>query len=284
MIQVLNAEADLCPTIRSCSRVERGRSGGAGLRTGMVRYLSKRKLSDSGLSASRGPRAQGVDSPTPLLDRPLDGVSSRGLTAPIPSSDDASTPGILRRVAAGDGRAMEECVREFGGLVWNLVSRRVSDRMAAEDLTQEIFTEIWKSAGRFDPAKGSEATFVGLIARRRALDWLRKMERQPDFQPLPDDMDAYLPASDTAEESQYDTEQVREAVAGLPEETKALFSLHFDQGMSHDEIARTTGMALGSVKTRLRRGLIQARANLQRLMGRGPAVSPVSPAFGDSVT
>jgi RNA polymerase sigma-70 factor (ECF subfamily) len=187
-------------------------------------------------------------------------------------------------VAAGDGRAMEECVREFGGLIWNLVLRRVNDHSAAEDLTQEIFTEVWKSAGRFDPSKGSEATFVGMIARRRAVDWLRKMERQPDLQPLPDDIDAFMPAAGGADDSSYDIEQVRQAVAGLPEETKVLFSLHFDQGMSHDEIARSTGMALGSVKTRLRRGLLQARENLQRLIGRGPTLSSVSSAMGDPVT
>jgi RNA polymerase sigma-70 factor (ECF subfamily) len=220
----------------------------------------------------------------PFLDRSADGVSSRGLTDHSPSMDAVSSPCILQRVAAGDGRAMEECVREFGGLIWNLVLRRVKDHSTAEDLTQEIFTEVWKSAGRYDPAKGSESTFVGLIARRRAVDWLRKMERQPDLQPLPDDLDSYMPAASDAAEVGHDFEQVRQAVAGLPEETKVLFSLHFDQGMSHDEIARSTGMALGSVKTRLRRGLVQARGNLQRLMGRGPSLSSVSSAMGDPVT
>jgi RNA polymerase sigma-70 factor (ECF subfamily) len=175
---------------------------------------------------------------------------------------------------------MEDCIREFGGLVWTLVSRRVADPTTAEDLTQEIFTEIWKSSSRFDPSKGSEATFVGLIARRRALDWIRKKERQPDFQPLPDDLDARMPQSVEPGESSYDIEQVRQAVDGLPEETRKLFSLHFDQGMSHDEIARNTGMALGSVKTRLRRGLIEARSNLRRLLSR-PAAST---AVGDPTT
>lgn len=242
-----------------------------GLQPGMLRYLASRHLQ------ARMARDHGSGVP---LDRSQAGVRSPGLSEANHNTGSPGGPTILQRVAAGEQRAMEECIREFGGLVWTLISKRIADRTSAEDLTQEVFTEIWKSSGRFDPAKGSEATFVGLIARRRALDWLRRQERQPDLQPLPDDLDARIPQEEAAADTPYDIEQVRKAVADLPEETRMLFSLHFDQGLSHHEIARDTGMALGSVKTRLRRGLIEARSNLRRLLGR----DSTTPSVGGPVT
>ena len=77
---------------------------------------------------------------------------------------------VLPSVAAGDRSAMESCLQRYEGLVWSLARRMLGESSEAEDAVQEIFIELWRSAGRFDPDEGSEATFVATIARRRLVD------------------------------------------------------------------------------------------------------------------
>jgi RNA polymerase sigma-70 factor (ECF subfamily) len=94
---------------------------------------------------------------------------------------DLTTPDlILPRLAAGDARAMRECIDRYGNLVWGIVRRSIKDTTEAEDLVQEIFTEIWKKAAFFDARVASEITYIGLIARRRSIDYLRRQGRQPE--------------------------------------------------------------------------------------------------------
>lgn len=178
-------------------------------------------------------------------------------------STTTTSAGLLAEVARGDSRAMERCIEVHGPLVWGVVLRRVRDHSAAEDLTQEIFTEIWKFAGRHDPAVASEAGFIAMIARRRAIDWTRKQQRLPQMESLVASEE--LVAVSDGPGDGVDSEILWQALAPLPDETRRLFTLHFEQGMTHSEIAETTGLPLGSVKTRLRRGLIEARSLLQRL-------------------
>jgi RNA polymerase sigma factor (sigma-70 family) len=159
---------------------------------------------------------------------------------------------------------MDECITRYGGIVWAIARRYIKDTSEAEDLVQEVFTEIWKKAASYDPAVASESTFVGLIARRRAIDFLRRLGRRPDFEPL--DAAESLPEP-TAEASSVtcDPEMVRSSLATLPEDTRQLFHLFFDDGFTHPEIAEKTGLPLGTVKTRLRRGLITLRDQLKRV-------------------
>jgi RNA polymerase sigma factor (sigma-70 family) len=186
--------------------------------------------------------------------------STKSLTASSLTTDDE----ILRRVAAGDPRAMDLCVTRFGGIVWSIARRYIKNQSEAEDLVQEVFIEIWKKAGSFNPSVASETTFVGLIARRRAIDHLRRQGRKPDFEPLSAAESLPLPNHETSSVS-CDPEAVRSSLAEFPAETRQLFDLFFDEGFTHPEIAEKTGLPLGTVKTRLRRGLITLRDQLQRL-------------------
>ena len=86
---------------------------------------------------------------------------------------------VLERIAAGDESAVRECMDQYGGLVWTLARRFSESAADAEDASQEIFLEIWKSAARFDPARGSESVFVTTVARRRLIDRLRARKRRP---------------------------------------------------------------------------------------------------------
>jgi RNA polymerase sigma-70 factor (ECF subfamily) len=182
----------------------------------------------------------------------------------VTTPDSIQQEPILPRLAAGEPRAMNECITRHGGLVWGIVRRSVKDSTAAEDLVQEVFTEIWKKAAFFDPAVASETTFIALVARRRAIDFLRRQGRQPDFEPL--EAAGSIPVSQAPTPSvDCYPEAVKSSVASLPEDTRQLFRLFFEDGYTHPEIAEKTGLPIGTVKTRLRRGLITLREQLRRV-------------------
>lgn len=174
---------------------------------------------------------------------------------------------ILQGVAEGIEHAMEHCITKYGGLVWSIAKRHVRDHSSAEDVVQETFTDLWKSAKRFDPAIATECTFIGMLARRRAIDFARRESRRPKLEPLPDSESIPHASSDASAATRCDGSQVRAALRELPSETQQILALHFDEGMTHPEIAERTGLPLGTVKTRLRRGLMQARDILRRLEG-----------------
>ncbi|MEJ6601292.1 MAG: sigma-70 family RNA polymerase sigma factor [Opitutaceae bacterium] len=170
---------------------------------------------------------------------------------------------ILPRVARREPMAMNDCIAQFGGLVWSIIRRYVQPDSEAEDVVQEAFSELWQKADRFDGSKASAVTFIGMIARRRSIDWLRRKQRRPELQPLPADFDQRIPAS-VAESPRVDLESLHGALQELSDEIRNLLQLHFSQGLTHHEISEQTGLPLGTVKTRLRRGLISLRALMRR--------------------
>lgn len=176
----------------------------------------------------------------------------------------ADTPPILARVAAGDERAVRECVAAFGGMLWTLAQRWSSDAADAEDAVQEIFYEIWKHAARFDPAKASERGFVAMIARRRLIDRARKRQREVTLDAMPEGFDAPDESPDHGEQ----VVGVMEARAVLEQLTplqRRFIERHLLDGRTHEEIAQESSVPLGTVKSHIRRGLLKARA---LLMGR----------------
>lgn len=175
----------------------------------------------------------------------------------------ASQPLILPQVAVGRPRAMNDCIDQYGALVWSIARRFLKQSTEAEDLVQEVFTEVWKKAASFDPELASEAGFIGLIARRRAIDYLRRHGRLPVFESLDAAESMPLPTSQNCS-FRGDPEAIKSSLAKLPQETRELFQLFFENGFTHPEIAEKTGLPLGTVKTRLRRGLVLLRDQFQR--------------------
>jgi len=170
---------------------------------------------------------------------------------------------ILHDVAQGLENAMDHCINQYGGLVWTIAKRYVKNPSSAEDLVQEIFTDLWKSACRYDSKVASESTFIGMLARRRAIDFARKENRQPDFEPLSQTGTYNGEYLITNPNIACKSECIRSAITELSDETKTIFTQYFDQGMTHSEIAKETGFPLGTVKSRLRRGLIEVRNKLR---------------------
>lgn len=178
---------------------------------------------------------------------------------------------LLQRIAAGDGTAVALCLQKYGNLVWSTARRWSASNSDAEDAVQEIFIDVWKCAGSYDPELASEATFVMLIARRRLID--RRRRRQIVTEPLDES------ASDGCVGGDRDPGEFAEmceeaAVASeflseLREDERRVLELSVHEGLSHQEIATLVGMPLGSVKTNIRRGLGRLRDRLTRLTTAG---------------
>lgn len=172
---------------------------------------------------------------------------------------------ILERVASGDPDAFDQCTEQYAGLVWSLARRMCPTRDDAEDAVQEIFLAVWKSASRFDASQGSEVTFVATIARRRLIDRLRKTGRRPAGAQLHEGQATdSSPISDASEMSE-DANRAREALKQLSQEQQRVLQLAIYHSMSHEKIATSTGLPLGTVKAHVRRGLIR----LREILGEG---------------
>jgi RNA polymerase sigma-70 factor (ECF subfamily) len=186
----------------------------------------------------------------------------------------AMSESVLFRVARGDQRAVRECIDEFGGLVWAIARRMTRSRADAEDAVQEIFVDVWRSAGRFDPAQGSEKVFITTIARRRLIDRIRRsrMNAMMDSDEVLEDLRFAQPGNEG--EIRVDAEQAATVVARLRPDQLKVLRMGLLEGMTHSEIARATGMPLGTVKTQMRRGLIQVREWMG--LGAGPRLEPAA--------
>lgn len=173
----------------------------------------------------------------------------------------AETP-ILERIGAGEADALQACIDRYTGLVWSLARRFGLCHADAEDVVQEIFLDIWKSASRFDASKSPEASFVALIARRRLIDWRRR--QRPGREVASTEM-----AADRAEfesnstmapiELEEESARALRALNKLPQEQRQVLRLALGEGWTHREISERRNIPLGTVKTHVRRGLIQIR-------------------------
>ncbi len=166
---------------------------------------------------------------------------------------------ILERIASGDNAAVKECLDKYAGLVWSLARKMLPDKNEAEDAVQEIFIEIWKNAERFDQGQSSETTFVAMIARRRLIDRLRKVTRQPNIDSFEDMVYEPVKAEGVGMQMSVEARQAAEAINTLRPEQRQILELSIVQGYSHQEISDSLKMPLGTVKTHARRGILQVR-------------------------
>jgi RNA polymerase sigma-70 factor (ECF subfamily) len=166
---------------------------------------------------------------------------------------------LMERVRARDADAFEVLYDEYHRLVYGLAFRMLSDQGSAEDLTQAVFLKIWSTPEVF--RGGNFAAWIARVTRNRALDMLRNRASRPEAE-LPEAM----PADDALEDialAHLNAERVRDAMAQLPPEQRQPIELGFFGGITQEEIARRTGVPLGTVKTRTRTGLRKLRNALE---------------------
>lgn len=154
---------------------------------------------------------------------------------------------LVRRVAeAGDEDALSELYERYSALVYGAGVRYLGDRELAEDLVQDVFLSVWRSAGSFDPARASFATWVYRITRNRATDLIRRRRARVRVVGEPF---VETGGDDPAEELSRGFD-VAAALSRLSPPQREVLDLAYFRGMSQSEISRHTGTPLGTVKSR----------------------------------
>ena len=186
---------------------------------------------------------------------------------PVPRAADGEERDLallLAQVARGDHAAFELVYSELAGPVYGMVRHVLRDPAQSEEVAQEVLLEIWRIASRFDPAKGSPAAWALTIAHRRAVDRVRsenassrrEEKAAPDLSEEIDDVADVVAAT-------LDGQRVRRCLDGLTELQRESIKLAYYGGYSYPQVAQLLGVALGTVKTRIRDGLIRMRDCLE---------------------
>lgn len=171
---------------------------------------------------------------------------------------------LLIQISRGDQRAFSEFYDRLAPRVLGLIRRLLLDQAQSEEVMQEVFLEVWQSANRFDPNKGGGFTWIMTMAHARAIDRVRSAQASRnrdtrigirDYNPGYDDV------ADTVE-VRVEHERVEHAMRALSEAQRQAVCLAYYGGLSHSEIAEKTDVPIGTVKTRVRDGMIRLRETL----------------------
>ena len=181
----------------------------------------------------------------------------------VPDGEDVNPDALLLATARGDGEAFAELFDAVAPKVVGVVRRVVRDPSLSEEVAQEVMTEVWRKAKRFDPDRGSALTWIMTIAHRRAVDRVRSTQAARDrderegrkrVRPFDATSEAVVMADERAE--------VMEALDSLTELQREAIELAYYEGHTYREVAELLDAPLGTVKTRMRDGLIRLRDTL----------------------
>jgi len=173
---------------------------------------------------------------------------------------------LIQRMASKDATALDAFYKRYNRYAFGLVLRIVGSREDAEDVLTEVFWQVWQQSGKYDSTRGKPVAWLLTIARTRAIDRLRSAGRhQNQTDELDEQRDA--PPATAGEVDPFvlrDTQAaVQDALQTLPEQQRIPLEMAYFQGMSHTEIAAALGQPLGTVKDRIRNGMLHLRKRLR---------------------
>lgn len=188
--------------------------------------------------------------------------------APPPDDREIVDAQLLRRVAQGDRDAFAKLYDRFAGPLYGVALRIVHEPAEAQDIVHDAFVTVWEKCASFDTSRGSAFSWAVTLVRNRAIDRLRMRRRRSELlaESAPSDLGLggnHASAADTAASGD-EARAVRAAVAALPAEQQHALELAFFGGLTQEEIAQKLREPLGTVKARIRRGLLKLRDSLAR--------------------
>ena len=184
--------------------------------------------------------------------------------SPEPLDDES----LIRLIIKGQSTALGHLYDRYGRLVFSLAYQVIGDPASAEEITQEVFLQIWNKAGTYQSEQGKVVTWLISVARHRAIDALRRKGARPEGHQAElngdDETDLVDP---TGVEDQVELSQrsraVRKAIATLPRDQQIALNMAYFKGMTHQEVADAIGEPLGTIKTRVRLAMLKLRQLLQ---------------------
>jgi RNA polymerase sigma-70 factor (ECF subfamily) len=168
---------------------------------------------------------------------------------------------LVSAIRSGDEQAMARLYERYSSIVYSVALRVLGNAEAAEDVLQEVFMQIWRTPDLFDATRGSLPGWLAVITRNRAIDSLRK--RRPEAN-ISDVVVCVEPDLVGGADRGRALATIRGALGGMPPPQRSALEMAFFEGLSHNEIAEKTGEPLGTIKTRIRAGLVTLRKALKR--------------------
>ena len=189
------------------------------------------------------------------------GPQRPGAVPVVPRPERAEIDGLLRAVGRGDDAAFARLYDLLSPRVFGLARRVLRDPAQAEEMAQEVLIEVWRSAGRFDPERGSGLSWVLTIAHRRTVDRVRSEQASTDRERRVAETSVHIPYDEVADQvdSRLERQQVRRCLDGLTELQREAITMAYYGGRTYREVAEKLEIALPTVKTRMRDGLIRLR-------------------------
>ena len=183
---------------------------------------------------------------------------------PDPAQQLEAEIALLRRVAQGDRRAFEELYDRFSGVLFSTAYRVLNNQEAAEDVLQDVFIQIWEKAPLYDPTRGKPMTWAVTLTRNKAIDRLRSTVRrnrlQDDVQRESETFEQFDDRSSFDAVASGETSKlVREAIQKLSKDQREAIELAFFSSLTQTEIAERLGEPLGTIKARIRRGMMKLK-------------------------
>ena len=185
----------------------------------------------------------------------------------LPSTETEIDSALLKKAGEGDIRSFELLYDRISGLLFSMAYRVLNDREAAEDVLQDVFIQIWDKASSYDAVRGKPLTWAVTMTRNKAIDRLRSSRRRYQLQNELE-QEAVIDLHSSGQNSPGELElseksmQVREAVKRIPVDQRRAIELAFFSGMTQAEIAVELGEPLGTIKARIRRGMMRLRESL----------------------
>lgn len=208
-------------------------------------------------------RSNGSGSPVCTVQK----AAVASLTATDRSDNERAWEALVARLARGDEHALAQLYDSTNRLVYGMALRILSDPWTAEDISIEVYMQVWRTSGSYDPQRGTVSSWLVTLVRSRAIDCLRSRKaRRAELEENVDEVTNLRdsrPGPELASVEAGRSRAVQKALADISPDQREAIELAYFSGLSHTEVAVRTGLPLGTIKTRIRLGML----HLRKLLG-----------------